>query len=88
MAAESFGKRPPHREVKKWMGELIWRLDKLKSTFTGSNPLLTKETTQAARTRVYFDNNKILKALPGFQFRKMEETIKETCAIYQQRIKS
>ncbi|MBI2730437.1 MAG: NAD-dependent epimerase/dehydratase family protein [Sphingobacteriales bacterium] len=88
MAAAGFSKKPPHREAKKWMGELIWRLDKLKSMFTGSNPLLTKETSRTARAKVYFDNSKILKALPGFQFRKMEETIKETCAIYLQRIKS
>ncbi|RTL58386.1 MAG: NAD-dependent epimerase/dehydratase family protein [Sphingobacteriales bacterium] len=88
MAAEGFGKKPPQREAKKWMGELIWRLDKLKSMFTGSNPLLTKETNRTARAKVYFDNSKILKALPAFQFRKMEDTIRETCAIYQERIKS
>ncbi|MBI1781284.1 MAG: NAD-dependent epimerase/dehydratase family protein [Sphingobacteriales bacterium] len=88
MAAEGFGKKPPGKEAKKWMGELIWRLDKLKSIFTGSNPLLTKETTRTARAKVYFDNSKIVKALPGFQFRKMEDTIRETCAIYLQRIKS
>lgn len=88
MVAEGFGKKPPQREAKKWMGELIWRLDKLKSMFTGSNPLLTKETSRTARAKVYFDNSKILKALPGFQFRKMEDTIRETCTIYLQRIKS
>lgn len=87
MAAEGFGKKPPHREAKKWMGELIWRLDKIKSVFTGSNPLLTKETIRTSRARVYFDNSKILKTLPGFQFRKMEETIKDTCTFYLSRMK-
>lgn len=88
MAANAFGKKPPQREAKKWMGEIIWRLDKLKSILTGSNPLLTKETTRTAQTKVYFDNSKILKALPGFHFRKIEDTVKDTCAMYEARMKS
>jgi nucleoside-diphosphate-sugar epimerase len=88
MAANGFGKKPPHREAKKWMGAILWRLDKLKSILTGSNPLLTKETTRTAQAKVYFDNSKILTALPFFQFRKMEDTIKDTCAIYLERMKS
>ncbi|MGE5108804.1 MAG: NAD-dependent epimerase/dehydratase family protein [Sphingobacteriales bacterium] len=88
MAASAFGKKPPTREAKKWIGQIIWRLDKLKSLFTGSNPLLTKETAQTAQAKVYFDNSKILNTLPGFRFRKMEDTIKETCAVYLKRMKS
>ena len=88
MAANGFNKKPPHREAKKWMGEIIWRLDKLKSLFTGSNPLLTKETSRTSRAKVFFDNSKILKALPGFYFRRMEDTVKETCALYMAGIKS
>lgn len=88
MAAQGFNKKPPHREAKKWMGEIIWRLDKIKSIFTGSNPLLTKETSRTSRAKVFFDNSKILKALPGFHFRKMEDTVKETCAVYMANIKT
>ena len=88
MAADAFGKKPPQKEAQKWMGEIIWRLDKLKSLLTGSNPLLTKETSRTAQTKVYFDNSKILQTLPGFQFRKMEDTIRDTCAIYLKRMKS
>lgn len=88
MIANAFGKKPPHKEAKKWMGAIIWRLDKIKSILTGSNPLLTKETTRTAQAKVYFDNSKIVNALPGFHFRKMEDTIKDTCAVYLQRMKS
>ncbi|HET9057238.1 MAG TPA: NAD-dependent epimerase/dehydratase family protein [Chitinophagaceae bacterium] len=87
-AAKGFSKTPPYREVKKWMGEIIWRLDKLKSLFTGGNPLLTKETSRTAQQKVYFDNSKILQTLPGFRFRKIEDTINETCAMYLTRAKS
>jgi dihydroflavonol-4-reductase len=82
MAANAFGKKPPQKEAAKWMGEIIWRLDKLKSIFTGSNPLLTRETSRTAQAKVYYNNSKILKALPGFTFRKMEDTVKDTCAVY------
>jgi nucleoside-diphosphate-sugar epimerase len=85
LAAVAFGKRPPSKEAKPWMGEVIWRLDKIKALFTGNNPLLTKETARTAQAKVYFDNSKIVKALPGFSFRKMEETIADTCAVYLRR---
>jgi CarboxypepD_reg-like domain len=60
----------------------IKKKNKLKSIFTGSNPLLTRETSRTAQAKVYYNNSKILKALPGFTFRKMEDTVKDTCAVY------
>ena len=78
--ASFFGKRPPYKKVTSFMAELIWRIEAIKSRFTQKKPLVTKETSRTAQVKVKFDNSKILKALPGFQFTKIEETIAHTGA--------
>lgn len=80
--AVAFGKRPPHRKVNKLLAGLVWRWEKAKSLVTGVDPLLTKETAETARRTVYFDNAKLLKALPGFRFRSVADSITEHCREY------
>jgi dihydroflavonol-4-reductase len=77
--AETFGKQPPKREAKPWMGEIVWRLEHVKSLITGKEPLLTKETTRTAHASTFFSNEKIKKALPGFEFTPVDATIERTC---------
>lgn len=80
--AQALGKKAPHREAKPWMAEVVWRLEKVKGIMTGKHPLITKETARTAQLKVYYENNKILQALPGFQFRPLEETIRHISAAY------
>ncbi|MFM7222819.1 MAG: NAD-dependent epimerase/dehydratase family protein [Bacteroidota bacterium] len=77
-----FGKQPPHRKVRPWMAALVWRWERLKSIFTGEEPLLTKETAETAQQKVNFDTTKIVTALPGFAFKPVKQTIAETCDYY------
>lgn len=80
--ANGFGKRPPHMHAKPWMGELVWRWEALKSRFTGEEPLLTRETADTARVQIAYDHGKLLKALPGFSFRPLSESIAGYCREY------
>lgn len=80
--AQALGKKPPHREAKPWMAEVVWRLEKVKGMMTGKHPLITKETARTAQLKVYYENNKVLQALPGFEFRPLEETIRHISAAY------
>jgi nucleoside-diphosphate-sugar epimerase len=82
--AKCFGKKPPHKKVTPFIAAIVWRLEAIKSMFTGKDALVTKETARTALAKVYFDNNKILKALPGFQFTPINETIKNICATLKQ----
>jgi dihydroflavonol-4-reductase len=82
LMAHYFGKRPPYRKVSPWMAALVWRLEKVKSLIKNEEPLLTKETAETAQMKVYFDGSKIIKYLPDFQYKKVEESIKEACAAY------
>ena len=83
--AKCFGKKPPYKKVTSFMAELIWRAEAMKAAFTGSNNLLTKETARIAQAKVQFDNSKILKALPHFEFTKIEETIAHICITLKER---
>lgn len=77
--ANSFGKKPPQRFAKPWMGNLVWRMEAVKAMFSHKEPLLTRETAGTAQSTTFFDNSKIKNALPGFQFTPVDETIERTC---------
>ena len=84
--AKGFGKKPPSRRVTPWLATLVWRLEAIKGWVTGQDPLLTKETAETAQQSVKFDNTKILRALPGFSFKPLQQTIEESCKFYLHKI--
>jgi len=81
MAAE-FGKRPPSREATPLLAGIAWRRESLRSLFSGKPSILTRESARIAQSLTYFDNSKILAALPEFHFTPLERTIKLACADY------
>ena len=73
--AEALGKKKPTRIATPFLMSIARRLDSVKSLLTGSRQLLTKESVRVANSKTFFENAKILKALPGFSFTPLEETI-------------
>jgi nucleoside-diphosphate-sugar epimerase len=86
LIAKAFGKNRPYKKVTPALAKIVWRLEAIKSFFTGKEPLVTKETTATALAKVNFDNSKLKRFLPGFEYRKIEDTIIDTCAALQQNI--
>lgn len=86
LIANGFGKKQPHKKVSPFMAQVVWRMEAIKSWFTGKKPLLTKETAATAMANVQFDNSKLLQFLPGFKYRPIEETIKDACAGMQHKL--
>ncbi len=82
MMAKKFGKTPPKWKVSPAIASIVWRWERIKSFFTGEDPLLTKETAETSQMKVYFDNSKLKKFLPGFSFRPLEQSISESCSEY------
>jgi nucleoside-diphosphate-sugar epimerase len=85
--ARQFGKKPPHKEVTPTIAALVWRIEAIKEFFTKKKPLLTKETAYTAQTKVYFDNSKLLKALPTFGYAPIGTTIKRVCGEFKEKYK-
>ena len=80
--ADGFGKKRPGKKTTPFLMALAWRIEKLKSLFSGKKPLLTKESARVAQSQTWFSNDKIRQALPGFSFTPLEETIKKACEKY------
>jgi dihydroflavonol-4-reductase len=84
--ADAFNKKRPTKKVTPFIASVVWRLESLKSKFSGKAPLVTKETAATALARATFDNSKIKKILPSFEYKSLDETIKNTCAVLQQKL--
>ncbi|MFL5789678.1 MAG: NAD-dependent epimerase/dehydratase family protein, partial [Flavisolibacter sp.] len=80
--ADEFNKPRPTRKATPAIGELAWRLEKIRSLFTGKKPLLTKETSKVAHSHTSFDNSALLSFLPHFQYTPIATVIKASCEKY------
>ena len=86
--ADNFHKKQPNRKATPALGEIAWRLEGIKSFFSGNHPLLTRETARVAHSKSSFDNRALLEALPGFAFTPLETVIKKACEKYIQALES
>lgn len=82
MIAGEFNRRPPHRKVTPFIAALVWRMEAVKSFFSGRQSMLTKETATIAQMKVYFDNSRLQQALPAFRYTPIMETIRRICGEY------
>lgn len=80
--AESLGKKKPSRQTTPLLLNIAWRTEKLKSFFTRKKPLLTRESARVAISKTLFENDKLLKALPGFSFTPLQQTILQASKKY------
>ena len=79
MIAEAFHKKPPHKNITPFMAAAVWRFEATKSLFTGKVPFITRETARTALAKVYFDNSKLLKALPSFKYTPLKNSVERIC---------
>ncbi|MEO6733386.1 MAG: NAD-dependent epimerase/dehydratase family protein [Ferruginibacter sp.] len=86
LIAKAFNKKTPHKKVTPFIASVVWRLEAIKSRFTGKKPLVTKETAVTAMANVHFENSKLLSFLPDFRYRPIEETVADTCVLMQHKL--
>ncbi len=80
--AENMRKKKPVREATPLLLDIGWRVEKFKSIFSGKRPLLTRDSVRVAKSKTYFENKKLLEALPGFSFTPLEQSIAEAAKKY------
>jgi len=80
--ADGFGQKRPKWEATPFLSSIAWRIEKIKSSIQNAKPLLTKETARIALSKTYWQNDKILKAFPGFSFMPLESCITKACKNY------
>lgn len=85
--AHALGKKPPHIAAGKWMTALVWRWQVLRAFFTGKAATVTKETAATAQRQSFYDNNKLFRFLPDFQYAPLDDTIARMATTFLQRSK-
>lgn len=70
----------------KFLSGMAWRMEWMKSMFTGKEPTVTRQTATIANKKVYFDNTKI-RAL-GYNFIPLQQSISETAEAFNSELQS
>lgn len=85
LIAASLNKETPKIKINKFMGELLWRFEFLRSRITLSAPLLTKYTAKSSVSNHPYTSEKIENTL-GFEFTKISDCINNTAAHFNKRM--
>ncbi len=80
--AQYLNKRPPSILVKPQFAEILWRLEAIRSFFTGKTPLITRETAQTAKHLFQYDSKKLLKTI-DFQYKTLDESLTRIGAYFE-----
>jgi dihydroflavonol-4-reductase len=79
--ARRFRKKPPHLRLGYRLLDLAGRAEVLRTWFTGTEPILTRETARLAGTDFLYNNQKIKKAL-SVEFQPIDVTLDWCCEYY------
>ncbi len=78
LIADALHTKAPFIKVTPLLAEVAWRVEWLKEKIIGGDPMVTKESARASVSRFFYHNEKSLSF--GFQYRPLEQTIRETAA--------
>ncbi len=79
---KEFGKPQPSLRASKLLSTIAWRIEKIRSWLTGTEPFITRSTVISAHSNNQFSNKKIREIFPEFRFIPVAQAIKETCALF------
>lgn len=80
--ADGFGKKRPHKLATPFLGSIAWRIENIKSLFTGNRPLLTRESAKVAHSITHFNTGKLRNALPELRFTPLDQSLAKACEKY------
>jgi dihydroflavonol-4-reductase len=75
---QRLGKKPPHIKVSPTMARVAAAVEWFRSSISGSEPLVTKETAKIARQKITYSNQRATNDL-GIQFRPLRDTLDWCC---------
>ncbi|ANI90692.1 hypothetical protein A9P82_08630 [Arachidicoccus ginsenosidimutans] len=77
--ANAFDKKPPHKKVTKLLAEIVWRVSYFKGKITGKPSILNKNSARIALANIQFDNRKLFKYFPDFQYTAVDVSVERIC---------
>lgn len=72
--AQYLNVKPPVKEVKSWILDILWRLEHIKSILFKTQPILTKETANVAKRKHEYVSKKVIDTL-NYKFNPINETV-------------
>lgn len=78
--SEGLDKPKPSIKVTPFLKEVAWRIESIRSFFSGKAPLITKETARQAMSTSKYDNSKIKQL--GVEFTPIKQSIQKYCKWY------
>ena len=85
--AVQFNSKPPTLKIPKEIATFIAKLEVLRSWFTGSEPLITRETALRSGSSFIYDNQKIRNTL-NFEFQPIDKTLSWCSEYYKKKMSS
>ena len=79
------GKKPPRYQVNTILQEMAWRIEWLKSRLFGGSPFITKETARLSGQYFEYANHKS-KEIFGFEYTPIDQTLKESAALFKKAV--
>ncbi|MFP4622190.1 MAG: NAD-dependent epimerase/dehydratase family protein [Bacteroidales bacterium] len=77
LIAEAFHSKIPRRELKPFITDIAWKLERIRSKLFFQKPLITKELHQSAHKQVRFSNEKVKDTL-NHSFITFQQSIEDT----------
>lgn len=71
----------PHILARRWMTELVWRLEAIKGFLLKKKPLITRETAHTANKQYRYSSEKLQAIIP-FDYRPIKESIQDFTKMY------
>ena len=85
--SHKFDVNPPSMKLSKSVVKALAKVEKFRSWFTRSEPLISRETAQLVGTKFLYDNKKIKKNL-NFEFQTLDNTLEWCCEYYNKKFNS
>jgi nucleoside-diphosphate-sugar epimerase len=79
--ADRFNTKGPSIRLNKTLLGMLANVESIRTYFSNSEPLITRETSRWAGTSFFYDNQKVTKKL-SFQFQPIDKTLQWCCEYY------
>jgi len=80
--AKALDKKPPHIKAGKLLSALVWRWSMFRSRLFGETATITRETARTAQREVRYNNAKLFRFLPEFQYTELKDTIERMATAF------
>jgi len=81
LIAKNLNKKAPYLKIPPFALEAFWRMEKIRTFFSRSQPIMTRSTARSSYQKHYYSGGKILERT-DFKYTPVEEAVRDACEMY------